>query len=90
VAAIIAIGFPSSSLAADCCAQDDTRVFQRPQYSYSERWLRNFANPNYCRMVLCNGSCAYTSTEEEPGCNLVPLYPILAPPRGGCPMKNGI
>jgi hypothetical protein len=30
-------------------------------------------------MILCNGSCAANATPQEPGCELVPLFPILKP-----------
>jgi hypothetical protein len=32
--------------------------FQGLSAGYARRWIRNLANPSFCRMNLCHGSCA--------------------------------
>ena len=53
-------------------------LFQGLPQQYVKHWWFSFRKPTYCRMVLCNGACAYTDeAADNAACRLVPLYPIL-------------
>src|SRR6185437_4623197 len=53
-------------------------VFVNPMPAHlSYYWWRNFRDPSYCRMVLCNASCAFAGESAHSGCALVPMFPIL-------------
>lgn len=45
--------------------------------NYTAHWWRNLRKPEYCRMVLCLGSCAYRGDAENSACSLQPLFPLL-------------
>ena len=45
--------------------------------NFSRSWWLNLSRPNFCRMVLCHGTCGLRADAEFTACRLKPLYPIL-------------